>query len=111
MIYLSLPITGRDQEVQRRIAKAWQRYFEALGHIVINPFDVYDKEIKVRKHYGLPLDMTYDEILELDMKELCKCDTILMFDDWDKSRGCILEKGKAKELGFNILYTKTYLLK
>lgn len=78
---------------------------------MINPFDIYDKEVEFRKQYGLPLDMSYDEVLELDLKELRRCDTILMFDGWDKSRGCIIEKGEALEHGLNILYAETYLLR
>ena len=42
-IYISIPMTGKDEAQQRRKADYWTRHFEALGYEVINPFDIGDQ--------------------------------------------------------------------
>ena len=46
-IYISIPMTGKDEAQQRRKADYWTRHFEALGYEVINPFDLGDKLKKI----------------------------------------------------------------
>lgn len=97
-IYLSLPINtpGYDIAVQRRIAKMWQRYFEAQGHIVSNPFDIYDRLCQFHKdtHRKPP---TRSEIMTEDITELITNDTIFFCNGWSNSKGCLEEAELATQ--------------
>lgn len=84
-IYISLPISGKDESKQRQIAKMWQRYFEAQGHIVSNPFDIYDRLIKLIPNPSLQV------IMVEDLAELMTNDAIFLCNGWENSKGCLEE--------------------
>jgi len=99
-IYISLPITGRDEEVQRRLAGLWAKYFENRGYNVLNPFDVYDELIEL---WGRA--PTYREIMHVDLMLLSdKCSDILLVGDWHNSNGCMEEVDTATAKGIKIWY-------
>ena len=52
-IYISIPMTGKDEAQQRRRADYWTRHFEALGYEVINPFDIGDAFLLAMYYYKL----------------------------------------------------------
>lgn len=97
-IYLSLPIdtNGYDVSTQMRIARKWQRYFEAEGHTVVNPFDVYDKLCRFKKDAGLK-PPTRSEIMKEDIAELLFCNVIFLCNGWQNSKGCIEEAETATQ--------------
>ena len=57
-----------------------------LGYSVINPSKVNDI---------LPIDMSYDEYMEIDYKLLDMCEAIYMIPGWNKSNGSKLELERA----------------
>ena len=106
-IYLSIPITGKCELSQRKKAKMFQRYFEALGNEVVNPFDIYDQLRKC--HLMIPgKEPTYEEILREDLCNLEWCSHIFLCDGWTESKGCITEVEKALEYNIKVLFESNY---
>ena len=99
-IYISLPITGHDEAVQRAKAGRISTMFYEMGYdTVVNPFDVYDAWKTVYKR-----EPTYSEIMEADLAELTKCDAIFMCNGWVESQGCRIERIQAFNNGQDIIY-------
>ena len=105
--YISLPIDteGYDINLQRRKARMWQRYFEAEGHVVSNPFDIYDRLVQFHKdnHKQPP---TRREIMTEDLTELMTNDHIFICDGWENSSGCIEEAELAISQNIKIQFEK-----
>lgn len=97
-IYLSLPITGKDECKQRQIAKMWQRYYESKGHIVSNPFDIYDRLIKLIPNPSLRVIMTED------LTELMTNDAIFLCNGWENSKGCLEEVELAIQQKLKVMF-------
>lgn len=83
-VYLSGPITGRD-DYRERFATI-EHYLTALEHEVINPTKVSD---------AFP-DLSYGEYMKIDLTLLEMCDAIYMLEDWEQSAGAQLEFHYAK---------------
>lgn len=107
IIYLSLPISGKCELKQRATAKMFQRYFEALRHEVVNPFNIYDKfrEWKLRWCGIEPIN---DEIITENTIMINRCSHIFLCNGWSESNGCITEAEKAVECGIKFLFERTY---
>lgn len=99
IIYISLPISGRDIERQRRLATLWERFFVGMDYDVVNPFTVYD-QLKT----FLGREPTYEEIMQVDLSELRSCTDILLVEDWFNSKGCMDEVDTAAAKGIKIHY-------
>ena len=41
-IYISIPMTGYDETIQRTKADIWKRYWEERGYEVVNHYDLSD---------------------------------------------------------------------
>ncbi len=107
-IYISIPITGHSDRKQRRKARMWQRYFEAEGHTVSNPFDIGDRLEKWHVHDKKPAP-TYRDYMRDDIAELICCDAIFFVKGWDKSKGCLEESEVATQImDLKILFEKDY---
>jgi Domain of unknown function (DUF4406) len=105
ILYISIPITGKDYLKQQKEAEMWQSHHERLGYNVINPFDL-GKKLE-RRHQRLKLPMpTHAEYMEIDLKAMEKCTHIFFCEGWSKSKGCMMECDKAIELG---LLVDTYI--
>ncbi len=83
-IYLSGPITGTDDYMER-FAKA-QKKLEEEGYSVINPALV---------NSNMPEDTTYEEYMCMSFTMLDMCDVIYMLKNWKESCGANREYGYA----------------
>jgi hypothetical protein len=106
-IYISLPITGLDENIQRQRALVWQRYFTKIGYEVVNPFDVYDSMCRSMGHEVEP---TYEEIMGACLVVVDTCTDIFLIEGWDLSSGCCREAIRATESKLNIHFERTYKL-
>lgn len=98
-IYISLPITGRDETRQRRLAGLWAHVFTRKGYNVVNPFDLYE-DLKT----FLGREPSYDEIMKVDLSTLRSCTDMLLVDDWHNSNGCMDEIDVATKRGIKLHY-------
>lgn len=82
-IYLSLPITGRDETATRARARQLKAQAERMypGAIVRTPFEIAPEE---GKPYGYYMGRCIEALLE--------CGAAVFAHDWHTSRGCSLEK-------------------
>ena len=90
MTYISLPITGSDIEERKEYAR---QIGNAMPGEVVNPLK-----------NGVPLDAPYEEHIRKDIENLLRCDSIVMCEGWEQSRGCRLEWHIATMLGLKIFY-------
>jgi len=106
-IYISLPIEtpGFDISTQRRTARKWQLYFEAQGHVVSNPFEIYDRLCQFHRdtHRKPP---TRSEIMAEDLTELATNDVIFFCNGWEKSKGCLEEAELSWQQGIKVMFEK-----
>lgn len=89
-IYISIPITGKDEREQRAKAERYAKFIELLGHEPVNPFCIDHGEKKIGKE-----NLTTGDYLGADIRELLKCDAIYLSPGWEQSNGCKLEKSAA----------------
>lgn len=99
-IYISIPISGLDEAVQRAKAAQISTMLYEMGYdTVVNPFEVYDAW---KATYNR--DPTYSEIMEADLDALKSCDAIFMCLGWVESQGCRIERIQAFNNGQDIIY-------
>ena len=97
-IYISIPITGKDIEEQRKKAQEAERRIYKLGHLPLTPFSVTAPS-------GLGEKETYAYYMGRDIEMLLSCDAVYMADKkWGKSRGCSIEYHTAYIMGMDIFY-------
>lgn len=100
-IYISIPISGKDINIQSSLANAIAKKIESKGHIPLNPFSVPEPPSHITTEKE-----AYAYYMGEDMKMLLACDAILMVDrDWRKSRGCSIEHSAANVMGMGIFYS------
>lgn len=92
-VYISLPISNRDENEAREHADLQKAMLSRSGHTPVNPFEIYHG-----KH------ATYADILCKDLRALADCDAIYLCDSWQFSRGCRIEAMFAQEFGKQIMY-------
>lgn len=93
-IYISLPITGQEQEAREK-ADLTKAMLSRAGHKVINPFEVPAGENPVYKDY-----------ICCDLRALLDCDAIYLCDGWQFSQGCQLEAEAARIYKLQIMYER-----
>lgn len=96
-IYVSGPVTGVKGYLARFrdcIRKIESRFPD---NDVINPALVC---------YPLPDSTSHDEYMEICLRLLGMCDTIVMMDGWRGSTGACIEYGYAMARELNVLYEK-----
>lgn len=92
--YISGKISGLEESVALKKFNKIEEMYRGAG-TVINPF-----KIKANQKKGL----TWEQYMANDIKELLKCDVIIMLDNWGNSRGARIERAIAIELGLQIIY-------
>lgn len=97
-IYLSAPIsayavTTNGEQERREYFKKYADRLEAVGYKVFNPME-----------NGLPFNAEHAEHMKKDIRELLKCDAIVMLSGWQSSRGCKTEWDVARAIGLRIYY-------
>lgn len=83
-VYLSGPMAS-DPEYMSKFTEA-DSFLRNQGYHVANPAELYR---------SLPDDITYEEILILDLEILGMCDTLVQLPGWEKSCGANREYGYA----------------
>lgn len=92
-VYISLPITGCDEAVQRQKAAEIAKQLRDKGYKPLSPFEIYAGE-----------KPTYADYLCCDLRALADCDTVFFCDGWIESRGCRIERNFASEFNKEIIY-------
>lgn len=83
-VYLSGPMSS-DSDYMSKFTEADQ-FLRNQGYHVANPAELYR---------SLPDDITYEELLKLDLQILEMCDTLVQLPGWEKSCGANREYGYA----------------
>lgn len=91
-VYISLPITGKDIEEQRRHAGDVASFLLTAGHTPVSPFN-----------NGLNANASYEDHLREDLKMLLDCDAIFMCKGASFSAGCLLEDEVATKCGLTVV--------
>ncbi len=91
-VYISIPITGKDIDEQKRHAEDVASFLTEVGHTPVSPFD-----------NGLDINASYEEHLREDTKMLLDCDAILMCKGYHLSHGCTFERGVAIKCGLTVV--------
>ncbi|MGR1216574.1 DUF4406 domain-containing protein [Metapseudomonas otitidis] len=89
-IYLSGPMTGLPDE-NRPAFNAEAARLRALGYEVVNPAELNPP--------GTPRHIC----MRVDIQALLGCDTLALLPGWTESRGAILERACAFQMGFKVL--------
>ncbi len=84
-IYLSGPITGVANF--KRIFEGYKDKLVAKGYDVVNPAELTSV---------IGDSFSYDEIMDIDLDILHRCDVLVQLPGWEKSRGCNIEYGYAR---------------
>ena len=91
-IYIAGKVTGENQmECAYKFAAA-QEELEKHGFEAVNPLEVVGD-----------WETPWEIAMPLCLAALETCDAIFMLPDYIHSRGALIEKGRAIELGFHVL--------
>ena len=95
-IYISGPITGLKEEDAKAAFDKAEELLEVEYERVVNPmrFEVAYQSAK----------LTYDEMMDIDLRLLKMCKAIYMLKNWEGSKGACLERLTALQLGMKIIY-------
>lgn len=89
-IYISIPVTGRDYERQKRKAQKVADYYREKGLDPVLPFDIVHPEA------------TTPQAMSRCIQELLQCENVVFIDDWWTSRGCQVEMATARAYDLKI---------
>ena len=93
-IYISLPITGQEQEAREK-ADLTKAMLSRAGHKVITPFEVYAGKNPV-----------YKDQIAFDIRALLDCDAIYLCDGCQFSQSCQLEAEAARIYKLQIMHER-----
>lgn len=100
----SAPMAGRtDAQINETRARA-KSLLEARGYEFVNTVFTAEPEWQTDalKHDGVQnIPLAY---LAGSIRNLAKCDAILMMFGWENARGCIIERQAAIAYGVRVLY-------
>ena len=105
-IYISLPITGREDTYEQRLDEAVEYVKEMYPEYerIITP-----KELAERLEDYKPMKPRYKDYLLTDIEAIWHCDAIFMCKGWSNSNGCYAEWTFAGAIGLTILYQKNFI--
>ena len=95
--YISGKITGLPIEVATENFKKASLHARFLGYEPVNPIEIIPNSEE-------PKNDKWSWYMRADLKEMMDCDAILMQENWEDSKGAIVEHNLAKELGFIMMY-------
>jgi hypothetical protein len=87
-IYLSGPITGREEKEYKADFNNAELYLTGLGYDVINP----TSEVVIENG-------SWEDYMKRDLVLLLRCDYIYLLDGWEYSKGARLEYNIACDVG------------
>lgn len=93
-VYISGPITN-NKDYKYDFWKAQALIMSKRYCTCINPAHLFE---------GMPEDMTYDEIMRVDLAALETCDAIYMLKGYKSSKGALKELQRANEMGLKVIY-------
>ena len=93
-IYISAPITGREETADERFGKAVE-IVRRQGDIAINPW----QENKSFRRWG--------DAMCAGLRLLNRCDGILLCRGWQNSTGCLIEQKFAQGAGLEVLFEES----
>lgn len=79
-IYISIPISGKNDKIQRQTAALTMAMLSRQGYKPVNPFDIYAGK-----------NPDYWDHICYDLRALADCDAIYMCSGWERSLGCSIE--------------------
>jgi len=91
-IYISGKITGLDPKIAKANFDAIEWALRHYGHDVFNP---------LQKN---PEGLTWEQYMVRDIKILLSCDAIYMMNNWQDSKGAVIEHSVAQRAGLKIYY-------
>ena len=97
--YISGKITGLTIEEARENFREASLHARFLGYEPVNPMNIISDREEPKSEKD-----KWSWCMKADLKEMMDCDAILMQDNWEDSKGAILEHNLAKDLGFVIMY-------
>lgn len=100
-IYISLPISGHEDDYEQRLDAAVEYVKEKYPEYeyIITPKDIADR----LEDYQI-MKPKYKDYLLADMEAIAHCDAILMCRDWHLRKGCFAEWSFAYAVGLRILH-------
>lgn len=93
MIYISGKITGDADYKKHFDCIAGKVASITEGQTVFNPANI-----------DLGKDASWSDYLKIDIPVLLECSTIVMLNDWEQSRGALLEWNIARAMNMKIIY-------
>lgn len=96
MIYVSGPMTGLSEFNFPRF-NAVCGYLRERGLEVVNPAE-----------NGAEPDLSWEEYMRRDLRQLLECDSLLLLEGWMDSRGAKLEYHIAQELKMKTFFIKSF---
>jgi nucleoside 2-deoxyribosyltransferase len=97
-IYLSGKISGlADLNVPK--FTHYERLLKALNHEVVNPHNLQHSE-----------NSKWLDFMRTDLKAMLDCDMIAVLDDWQDSRGAMIEVLTFLDLGLPVVYASSLAL-
>jgi hypothetical protein len=91
--YISGKITGIDN--YEKLFSDAENYLLSKGYDVVNP-------VKLNHDH----DKSWESYMRVDLKALLDCDAIYMLKNFHSSKGAIIEKNLAYQLGIKIINEK-----
>lgn len=91
-VYISGKITGMDLNEAEAMFLEAEVKLRKLGFIPVNPLN-----------NNIPIWSTWREHMRKDIQMLMSCDAIYSLPNWEESKGAILERHIAEQLGFTVI--------
>lgn len=92
-VYISLPITGKDLQQQKRHADDVAAFLLTVGFTPVTPFG----------KQGVPDDAPYEEHMKADLRLMLDCDAICLCKGYQYSKGCLFERDVAVKCGLKVV--------
>lgn len=97
-VYISVPVTGKDLEQQKRYALDIAAFLLELGVTPVLPFG----------KPGVPDDAPYETHIRENLKLLLGCDVIYQCHGWSQSTCCVLESNVASMCGLGLIMDRLH---
>ena len=95
-VYISGQITGLKEEDARAAFNKAEKLLEEEYERIVNP-------MRFESAYQ-SANLTYDEMMDIDIRLLKMCSAIYMLKNWERSKGARMERLTALQLGMKIIY-------